>query len=465
MIEYDDDGNEISLKNVRRKRLRDVYTGMLLVANISRRIDYAGISPATYYTHAHTISARIQHYLSWRNAKLLKARGVGLNKTIRVYTDVLVISLSRLGEGSRQKLLHVIASVIALARSYYILAVHPCFLPESLCPDNAAASNDMEEEYHWNREWDCLEHAHAIDQKLEGEEIIMNAPDSSRNGYFIETPYANLAHFLVVQKMLARFKKVVYYMDGDASLYKSALLALRDSITQERAEIVLFQYNKNANTYRAEDEYRPKEETVLKTQWKHMERRFNEKREAHLAAVYRDQQELDARIFKSAMRGGNSTKGAWAWLAWPPDNNIYRGCKTLWLTRRPNKTLEDIKEFLMESTLQPVDSAFASIRAGVNAAQRPLYRATGGPGYSHSYHEPGVVNDEIQVYLLLRNFTVRWRAEKKQADDGAREEVQPPARLLGLMTLKEKIIDPLHVVWNFRLGWEHAEVISKWIRR
>ena len=71
----------------------------------------------------------------------------------------------------------------------------------------------------------------------------------------------------------------------------------------------------------------------------------------------------------------------------------------------------------MQSTLQPVDSAFASIRAGVNAAQRPLYRATGGPGYSRSYYEPGVVNDELQVYLLLRNFTVRWRARKKRIND------------------------------------------------
>ena len=112
----------------------------------------------------------------------------------------------------------------------------------------------------------------------------------------------------------------------------------------------------------------------------------------------------------------------------------------------------------MQSTLQPVDSAFASIRAGVNAAQRPLYRATGGPGYSHSYYEPGVVNDELQVYLLLRNFTVRWRARKKRADDESSEEVQPPARLLGLMTPKEKLIDPLRVVWDFRLGLEHVSM-------
>ena len=462
----DPDGNEITLKNVRRKRLRDVYTGMFLVANISRRIDYAGISPATYYTHAHIISARIQHYLSWRNAKLLKSRGVGQNKTIRVYTDVLVISLSRRGKGSRQKLLHVIASVIALDRTFYILAVHPCFLPKSLCPKNAAVINDLGEEYHWNREWDCLEHAHAIDRKQRRGKDAKDRPDISRKGYFIQTPYAHLAHFLVVQKMLARFKKVVYYMDGEASLFKSALLALRDSITQERAEIILFQHKKDSNTNSVVPKYRPKKVTELKKQWKHMEHRFKEKRKAGLGKLYTDQPErLDAGLFRSAMEGGYSKKGAWAWLAWPPDSNAYRRCKTLWLTRRPKKTLEDIKEFLMQSTLQPVDSAFASIRAGVNAAQRPLYRATAGPGYNHSYYQPGVVNDELYVYLLLRNFKVRWRAEKKQADDGPREEAQPPARLLGLMAPKERMIDPLHVVWNFRLGWEHAGDISKWTWR
>ena len=48
--------------------------------------------------------------------------------------------------------------------------------------------------------------------------------------------------------MLARFKKVVYYMDADDSLFKSALLAMRDNIKKERAEIILFQHNKNPNT-------------------------------------------------------------------------------------------------------------------------------------------------------------------------------------------------------------------------
>ena len=112
-----------------------------------------------------------------------------------------------------------------------------------------------------------------------------------------------------------------------------------------------------------------------------------------------------------------------------------------------------------------MDSAFASIRAGVNGAQRPLYRATGGPSYSRSYHEPRVVNDELQVYLLLRNFTVRWRARKKPINGEPSKAVQPPARLLELTTPEEKTIDPLHVVRHFRLGLKHAEVISKWIRK
>ena len=37
-------------------------------------------------------------------------------------------------------------------------------------------------------------------------------------------------------------------MDADDSLFKSALLAMRDNIKQERAEIILFQHNKDPNT-------------------------------------------------------------------------------------------------------------------------------------------------------------------------------------------------------------------------
>ena len=174
-----------------------------------------------------------------------------------------------------------------------------------------------------------------------------------------KTPYAKLAHFLVVQKMLARFKKVVYYMDADDSLFKSALLAMGDNIKQERAEIILFQHNKDPNTYPAVPQSRPGTIDELKPQWKYMECRFNKKREVGSGEAFKTPQKtLDARLFRSAMDGGYSKNGGWAWLDWPPDNKAYRGCKTLWLTRKPNKTFNDIKAFLMQSTLQPSGLGF-----------------------------------------------------------------------------------------------------------
>ena len=53
----------LTITKTLNKRLRDVYTGIFLASNISRRIDYAGIASGSYYTHAHKIGARIQPHI------------------------------------------------------------------------------------------------------------------------------------------------------------------------------------------------------------------------------------------------------------------------------------------------------------------------------------------------------------------------------------------------------------------
>ena len=45
----------------------------------------------------------------------------------RVYTDVIQVSMRRLGEGPRHQFLNIIVSVLALEKSGFILAAHPAF--------------------------------------------------------------------------------------------------------------------------------------------------------------------------------------------------------------------------------------------------------------------------------------------------------------------------------------------------
>ena len=133
----------------------------------------------------------------------------------------------------------------------------------------------------------------------------------------------------------------------------------------------------------------------------------------------------------------------------------YARPRTLWLTRRPGRGLEDGGTLLLGASLQSVDSAFNSMRSRVRGLRRPGFRAEPGRGYRDRYFDVEFVCAEVWIYLLLRNFAPRRKAERKAL----------PARAFGLMTPKAKPVNLLDTVWTFRLGPDHAERMSSWLSR
>ena len=112
-------------------------------------------------------------------------------------------------------------------------------------------------------------------------------------------------------------------------------------------------------------------------------------------------------VHRKAFTGGYSKYGGWAWLAFPPDSAMYRTPRTLWLTRMPGKRFSRYgRGLLMEAWLQPVDSVLNSIRARVRGAHRPLTRAI-GRGFAQNYMLPQIVQNEMTIYLLGRNYSLR----------------------------------------------------------
>lgn len=94
-----------------------------------------------------------------------------------------------------------------------------------------------------------MEHLHQT--KLKGFSVDWaDLPDMGRNGLFIRSPYAELAHFLVVDKMLGRFPRVHFVMDGDKALCMAALTELRKSVLSGRVEVAAFQHDKEAGRHR-----------------------------------------------------------------------------------------------------------------------------------------------------------------------------------------------------------------------
>ena len=89
----------------------------------------------------------LRDYLYYRNAHLFKPRPSSprRNETVLVYTDVLQAPIKREEYGTiKGGQFKVIASAVRLEGTYYVLAAHAYFLPDSKCPDLDELEEDME---------------------------------------------------------------------------------------------------------------------------------------------------------------------------------------------------------------------------------------------------------------------------------------------------------------------------------
>ena len=427
------------------------------------------VRPDAYYSQLRSIGRRLREYHSWRNARLLDPRFALDRKTpARVYTDVMQVSLKQYGDGPRHQLLNIIVSVLALERSAFILAAHPAFIPETESTELLGLLSGIEfyrPGYH--DPWDCLLHPGQIDIGNLPKALKEGLPDLARGGYFIRSPYAEAAHFLVVQKMLSRFAKVYYYMDAARELFPSALCALAQPVRDGRVEIVLFQHDKVLDTKASRQSFRhytdQEKKDFLHKAYKQVDTNFrNQVRgKGQLSLLPGEDRRVRAVLFKHAFKGGYSKHGNWAWLRYPPHSRTYRNCRTLWLTRMPHKSFEEHgAPLLFHSTLQPVDSIMNSMRQRTRALERAAFRARPGRSYLTSYYRPDPVLSELWLYLLHRNYWLRPITDQKSI----------PAHALGLMTDREartasrRVVEEhfRDIVLDFRLGLMHARRMSKW---
>ena len=447
-----------------KRSMAGILDGVRTGDSVTEAVERLGVGVGTYHDRLERGAARLRDNLAWRNAKLLHPRFERERKPVRVQTDVLEASLQRLGEGPRHQELKWIVSVVALpdpkVRSYYILAAHPFFLPSGRCPDFDETDEDVRLPL-WERRWDALEHLHQIDLGKGSASLLDNLPDVSRNGLFIRSPYAELAHFLVVDRMLRRFPRTHCVVDGDKALCAAALTAFRHSTLSGRVEVAAFQHDKEeGRSKRSAGGRLPRFDPAkrLAKAWREAEdrlaKRLNPEGGLALDADAADPR-LRARAFRSAFKGAYSGTGGWAWLEHPPESMQYARPRTLWLTRRPGRGLEDGEELLLGTTLQSADSAFNSMRSRVRGLRRPDFRAAPGRGYRDRYFDVEFVCAEVWIYLLLRNFVPRRK--------GAGKDV--PARAFGLMAPKARPVNLLETAWTFRLDTRHAERMSSWLRR
>ena len=436
-----------------------------------RTVHFGKMSSGAYYRRLHRIGARIQDHHAWLNAGFLNPESkVDFSEMAKVYTDVADISLRRTGDVWRSRVLKVIVSVLAFKRSYYLLAVHPFFLPAKYGPAPDESFYDPKTGWpsrEFARRWACIEHPvhnrfFKSSWETQGEQA-----DVSRygQGFYIRTVYAELAHLLVVRRMLRLFDRVCFYMDSERGLVHAAMVALADGIRSRKVDVVLFQrqYKDRATAKRPMADVgalgSKRRRKALRTAWDQTEKRVAKRFEEAIGAKVRrevisDPARAAAKAFANATVGAFSDKGEWAWLRFPAPMGKEQDCRSLWLTRMPGKTFEDAEEPLAYSTLQRVDSAIHALRSHALSMRRPGTRAAYGRDFSKNYVDPQTVLSEIAIYSLGRNYSLL------SADQHA-----IPACELGLVDARRKPIDLPAVFERFRLGLTHADKISQWLRR
>ena len=430
----------------------------------------------TYFNRLGRIGHRVGDYQAWLNARMLSPTlhtRLDFGPVARVYTDVMDATLRRRGNVHGHRMLKIIVSVLAIEKSYFILAAHPYFLPNKLFgplpEDSHIDAETGGPSADFKARWDCLEHP--VHNELKGfapGKAQKEQADVSRakHGFYIRWTYAETAHFLVVRKMLSRFKRICFYIDGSRSLTQSAMVGLADAIKTQQVEVVACQRTKKNSKAAREDKLREMGRIGgVKRMWWLEHCWSNTEHEASKKITGQDEPNMEqnvvaefpqeaAKAFRVATRGACSKPGSWAWLRFPDAFYTGEQYRTLWLTRRAGKAFDDAKDFLVYSTLQPVDSAINSIRNRVRGADRPENRARKGRSMEERYYDPLNVLAELNLYTLDRNYFIT------QPD-----QQFIPSDALGLTPMRTPVLDPAEATLQFRLGLSHAQTISEWRRR
>ena len=432
------------------------------------------VSENTYYTQIRDAGARLRDYVAWRNAHLLRDKFANTDEPVRVYTDTQFISLTRYGKASRFTKLKVLVSVIDLPqdRTYYILAAHPGFLPKRFCEYNLPKlAQEIAGHRGHTSPWACARHPLTLDASLSTAEQMEALPDIGRRGWFLASPYMELAHFLSVRKMLARFPKVYHYMDGDREQSAAALTALAGDIRAGRCEIALSQdrakLQEGASRERWPNDPEEREawlKSSLDAAWQEREWRWPALPEDDKDPTEADEARFRAGRFGIARSGANDT-GGWAWLDYRPPGPRFNGAQTLWLTQRPGVTYEAVgRDVLWTAGTLPVDRAHSHLRDDVRAFQRASFRAEPGRSYRDSPRDPLALMAELWIAMLWRNFGPRHHLE--YALEEGEEPRPPPAWSMGVAgPRKPRRPDLATLAWKFRLDIPHAVRMSRWLRK
>ena len=421
-------------------------------------------------------------------------RGSPFNGVATLRSDTVEISLRKpkRSDASREKdrdrdrhhILRVLMTALRIDRShaadeergstYFILAAHPFavlttnrkkagWLPKTgelgaMFDDATLPVADRRHDHLFHEGTD-----HGGDARLERRESYM-----AGGGVFMRPDYGELAHFMVVRDLTARFRRVTLCMDGDRTAYANATAAFAEDLRAgcnegrlecRRAEIAVLQAQtqsrKGGVTAAEQDRICDRENERVAREWKdRIAARLEEDGDLDLGKESRAARTAKAKVglFRQVARGARSANGGWGWRQRPTQRGN-RLLAVLWLSQGPDRMgppNKIVDEFLRRSSLQSVDAAIKGLRDTFSSGRRPESRAGGGITYYRSSRNARVVSCQIWLYCFFSNYLRLRVAPGKQR-----------AGLLGLVRREDRRRFNIAKRLQFRLGWDHAIEITE----
>ena len=215
----------------------------------SAMIELTECNPGDYYAMLHNL-AQACNVVSGRYLTELQSPAYSSHvnyaeddNTMRLYSDMMEISILTDDNDKRIQQLSVLITVTDYRDSFFTLAATPMFMPVSL-------SNKKMKELRTRLRNESLyleshqPHAHLLsDEALRDSEEQPGTrkysyPILGLGGYFVHKGYGAMAHFLTLRKMLSGIDRVVHYVDNEDPLEMAALTAFADRIQVGRCDVV-----------------------------------------------------------------------------------------------------------------------------------------------------------------------------------------------------------------------------------
>jgi hypothetical protein len=240
-------------------------------------------------------------------------------------------------------------------------------------------------------------------------------------GMQVKAEYTLYAHFYYLHTILAKAKKIRFFLDQESGIRAACLAAFEEEVIERRADAFFVRLGKELTI----DQKR----RVIKNS----RERFAAVKDGYPGL---SDYEVQVLMMKDAI-AGSSHFGKWKdrWAVHPFPNHAEPEKAICYLTDLSDLDSEHKARLFLRASLHPVDRFFMSVRRRLNMLERPIGTSSraGRTWYGYSAYQPANIEKLLNIFRTYYNFCLAGADNCTPAMRlGLAARVITPAELLGM---------------------------------